>query len=158
MAIRFSADLDSKNFETKLRIFSSGLGGIFKELMKSVGEEIVADTRARTSFHSRTGRLFNAINFIPTDSGGVLTTRKTLSKPNVYYARLVEKGAYIKARKGKYLAFKIDGEWKRVPSVRVSPRPFMTPVFNEYFESDNGKGYRALQDALKKKMAEYLGE
>jgi hypothetical protein len=154
--IQFKADLDTKKFENQLRIFSSSLGGIFKELMATVGQEMVAETKARASFTNRTGRLFNAINFIPTDNGGVLTTRKTLTKPNVYYARFVEGGANIKAKKGKYLTFKINGEWKKVESVRTRPRPFMTPVFNEYWEGENTKGYRALQDALQKKMESYL--
>jgi hypothetical protein len=158
MGIRFETSFDSKSFENKLRIFSSSLGGIFKELMKSVGEEMVADAKGRTSFTNRTGKLFNAINFIPTDNGGVLTTRKNLNKPNVYYARFVEKGADIKAKKGKYLTFKINGEWKKVPSVKVRPRPFMTPVFDEYWEGQNAKGYQALADALQKKMNEFLGE
>jgi hypothetical protein len=156
--IKFSADLDSKNFENKLRIFSSSLGGIFKELMKSVGQEMVADTKSRAAFHNRTGKLFNAINFIATDNGGILTTRKTLSKPNVYYARFVEGGANIKAKKGKYLTFRINGEWKKVPSVNIRPRPFMKPVFDEYWEGENAKCYKALSDALQKKMSEYLGE
>jgi hypothetical protein len=154
--IKFEADIDSRNFENKLRLFASGLGGIFQEMMKTVGQEMVDETRARTTFTNRTGKLFNAINFIPTDDGGVLTTRKTLNKSNVFYARFVEKGADIKAKKGKYLTFKIDGEWKKVPSVKTRPRPFMTPVFDEYWESENGKGYRALADALQKKMKEYL--
>jgi hypothetical protein len=154
--VKFSADFDSKNIENKLRIFSSSLGGIFKELMKSVGQEMVADTKARASFTNRTGKLFNAITFIPTDNGGVLTTRKNLNKSNVYYARFVEGGADIKAKKGKYLTFKINGEWKKVPSVKVRPRPFMNPVFDEYWESDNGKGYKALSDSLQKKMVDYL--
>jgi hypothetical protein len=156
MAIKFKADLDTKKFENQLRIFSSSLGGIFKELMATVGKEMVADTKANTTFTNRTGKLFNAINFIATDNGGVLTTRKNLNKSNVYYARFVEKGADIKAKKGKYLTFKINGEWKKVPSVRVRPRPFMTPVFNEYWEGENAKGYRALQEALQKKMEDYL--
>jgi hypothetical protein len=157
MAIKFTADLDSKDLENKLRIFSSSLGGIFKELMAEVGKEMVADSKARATFTNRTGKLFNAINFIPTDNGGVLTTRKTLTKPNVFYARFVEGGADIKAKKGKYLTFKINGEWKKVPSVKTRPRPFMKPVFEEYFENENAKGYKVLQDALQKKMNEVLG-
>jgi hypothetical protein len=154
--IKFQADLNTKNFENKLRIFSSSLGGIFKDLMKSVGQEMVADTKARATFHNRTGKLFNAINFIPTENGGILTTRKTLTKPNVYYARFVEGGANIRAKKGKYLTFKINGEWKKVPSVNIRPKPFMKPVFEEYFGSESGKGYKALSDALQKKMEAYL--
>jgi hypothetical protein len=124
--------------------------------MAEVGKEMVADTKARASFTNRTGKLFNAINFIPTDNGGVLTTRKNLTKPNVYYARFVEGGADIKAKKGKYLTFKINGEWKKVPSVKIRPRPFMKPVFESYFENENDKGYKELSIALQKKMEEYL--
>jgi hypothetical protein len=158
MAVKFNADLNSKNFENKLKIFSSSLGGIFKELMKEVGNEIVAETKSRTTFTNRTGKLFNSINFIPTDTGGILTTRKTLNKSNVYYARFVESERNIKPKKGKYLTFKINGEWKKVPSVHVRGRPFMTPVFEDYFGSENGKGYQALAKALQKKMNEYLGD
>jgi hypothetical protein len=156
--IKFQADLNTKNFESKLRLFSSSLGNIFKELMATVGKEMVEETKGRTTFADGTGRLFNSINFIPTDTGGVLTTRKSLSKPNVYYARFVEKDRYIKPKKGKYLTFKINGEWKRVESVHTRGRPFMTPVFNEYWEGQNAKGYKALADSLHKKMNEYLGD
>jgi hypothetical protein len=154
--IKFEADLNSRNFENKLKILASSLGGIFKELMKSVGQEMVTETKARATFTNRTGRLFNAINFIPTDNGGVLTTRKTLNKSNVYYARFVEKAKNIKPKKGKYLTFKINGEWKKVESVQTRARPFMTPVFEEYWEGTNSKGYKALASALQKKMEEYL--
>jgi hypothetical protein len=125
--------------------------------MSSVGRDMVAETKSRTAFTNRTGKLFNAVNFIPTDNGGVLTTRKTLDKPNVYYARFVEKARTIKPKKGKYLTFKINGEWRKAESVQTRARPFMTPVFDEYWEGANSKGYKALADALKKKMEEYLG-
>jgi hypothetical protein len=154
--IKFKAELESKNFESKLRLFASSLGGIFKELMATVGKEMVEEVKSRASFTNRTGKLFNSINFIPTDDGGVLTTRKTLNKSNVWYARMVEKDRDIKAKKGKYLTFKINGEWKKVPSVHVKGRPFMTPVYAEYFEGENAKGYKALAEALRKKMESYL--
>jgi hypothetical protein len=157
MSVKFSVDINSKSFENKLKLFSSSLGGIFKELMASVGQEMVAETKSRTTFTNRTGRLFNSINFIPTETGGVLTTRKTLNKSNVWYARMVEKDRYIKPKKAKYLTFKINGEWKKVSSVHVRGRPFMTPVYNEYFgNGNNAKGYKALADALQKKMESYL--
>jgi hypothetical protein len=124
--------------------------------MATVGKEMVAESRGRATFHNRTGKLLNSINFIATNDGGVLTTRKNLNKSNVYYARFVEKGANIKAKKAKYLTFKINGEWKKVASVQTRPRPFMTPVFDEYWEGENSKGYRALSEALKQKMESYL--
>jgi hypothetical protein len=151
---KFKSEFSSKVFENKLRIFSSALGGILKELMQSVGKEMVTESRSRAP--NRTGKLLNAINFIATDEGGVLTTRKNLNKSNVYYARMVEKDRNIKPKKAKYLTFKIDGEWKKVSSVRVQGRPFMTPVYDEYFEGANSKGYRALADALQRKMENEL--
>jgi hypothetical protein len=156
MSVIFKSELDSKNFENKLRIFSSSLGGIFKELMKTVGQEMVADTKTRATFSNKTGKLFNSINFILTETGGVLTTRKTLNKSNVWYARMVEKDRNIKPKKAKYLTFKINGEWKKVSSVHIKGRPFMTPVYEDYFGSENGKGYKALAEALRKKMESYL--
>jgi hypothetical protein len=153
------AKLDSKHFENQLKVFSSGLGGIFKELLADVGKQMVDEVKSNASsaFTSRTGKLAHAVNFISFDEKvGVLTTRKTLNKANVYYARFVENGANIKAKKGKYLTFKVNGEWKKVESVRTRPRPFMTPVFNDYFESEGGKGYKLLADALERKMESYL--
>jgi hypothetical protein len=155
MPVKFQADFDSKNLENKLRIFSAGLGGIFKELMAEAGKEMVAGARARASFTNRTGRLSRNITFISTSSGGVFTTRKN-NKSNAFYSLFIEKGANIKPRKEKYLVFKIDGEWKKVKSVRLRPRPFMGPVFDEYWEGENAKGYKALADALRKKMEEAL--
>jgi hypothetical protein len=153
--IKFSADLNSKNFENKLKILSSGLGGIFKELMKSVGEKMI--TEAKGLAPSRTGKLRNNINFlINHDTEFVFTTRKSLKKSNVFYSRIVEKDRFIKPKKGKYLVFKINGEWKKVSSVKVKGQPFMTPVYNDYWEGNNSKGYQELASALEKKMREYI--
>jgi hypothetical protein len=156
MAVKFEAEISSKKLESELRLFSSSLGGIFKELMAEVGKDMVADARSRATFHNRTGKLFNSINFIATDDGGILTTRKSLKKSNVWYARFVEGGADIKAKKGKYLTFKINDKWVKVPSVKIRPKPFMVPVYDEYWEGANSKGYVALKDALSRKLEEYL--
>jgi hypothetical protein len=153
---KIQTELETDNFEGKLRMFASSLGGILKELMKAVGKEMVTETKSRTAFANRTGKLFNSINFIATNDGGVLTTRKTLNKTNVFYARFVEKDRTIRPKKAKYLTFKINGQWKKVSSVRVTGRPFMTPVFDEYWEDGKSKGYQALAAALKKKMEDYL--
>jgi hypothetical protein len=161
MPVIFDAGLRSKEFEGKLRIFSSSLGGIFKELMAATGREMVAEARSRAgaAFTSRTGNLLRHIKFIVTDTGGVLTTRDSLKKykSSAYYSLFVEKGANIKPRNKKYLRFKINGEWKRVESVKLKPRPFMGPVFDEYWDGEHSKGYRALADALRRKLNEELG-
>jgi hypothetical protein len=164
MMVKFEADLNSRRFEEALKLFSSNLGGIFKQLMTEVGREMAADAKSRAAgaFTSRTGNLIRQIKFFPTDTGGVLTTRKSLAKTmkarGAFYASFVERGTESTAKKGKYLVFKIDGEWKKVPSVKTRPRPFMRPVYDEYWAGSNPKGYKLLAEALWKKMNEYLGE
>ena len=150
------AQLNSKDFENKLHIFSSGLGDIYNELLSAVGQEMSSDakSRASTAFNNRTGKLGNSINFILKNNQGLLTTRKSLNKSNIWYAKFIEYGANINTKKKDYLIFKINGEWKKVKSVRVRPRPFMIPVWNEYWEGDSAKGFKALANALERKMNE----
>ena len=153
-----SADLNSKQFEERLRIFSSGLGNIYNELIKSVGEEMTAKARSNAmgAFTSRTGKLLNSIKFLVNKDVAALTTRKNLTKGGVYYAKMVEYGADIKPKRKEYLKFKIDGEWKSVKSVKTRARPFFTPVREEYFNGEEGKIYKAVAAALEKRMNEEL--
>jgi hypothetical protein len=148
--------MNSKNLENKLRIFSSGLGNIFNELLKTVGDKMTDEAKSRAPV--RTGKLRNAIKFLllKDGSGGVLTTRKTLNKSNVWCARMVESGANIKPKKGKYITFKINGEWKKVASVQTKPHPFGKEVFNEYWDGTNSNGYQELSKSLERKIKEEL--
>jgi hypothetical protein len=172
--IKFEANINSNRFENNLRLFAAMLIGTeqLKEFMTPIGQDMVAEARSRVP--QKTGNLFKHIKFIPTDTGGALTTRNSLAKSykarGVKYAAPVESGADIKAtgkrrnhgeRKQiqnnlKYLVFKIDGEWKKVPSVQTRPRPFLRPVFEEFWFGPNPRGYKALSDALIKKADEAL--
>jgi hypothetical protein len=160
MSVKFAIDLEVERFEKGLRAFAAMLIGSeeLKELMKPIGKEMVSEARSRagSAFTGRSGKLFGSINFISTENGGVFTTRKNLNRSNTYYSLFIEKGADIKPRKKKYLVFKIDREWKKVESARLKPRPFMGPVFNEYWEGQGAKGYKMLADVLKKKAEDYL--
>jgi hypothetical protein len=149
----FDVTYDDNHLANKLKIFSSGLGNVFNELMESVGDKMVSE--AKSNAPVRTGKLKNAINFQRTnDSAWALTTRKNKLKKNIYYARFVEGGADIKPRKTKYLTFKINGAWRRVEHVRLRKQPFMENVYNEYFGSESSKGYKELANALEKRMNE----
>ena len=152
------AELNSKQLEERLRVFASGLGDSYNELIKSVGEEMTSKARsnAMSAFTSRSGSLLNSIKFIVNKDISALTTRKNLTKGGVYYAKMVEYGANITAKRKEYLTFKIDGEWKKVKSVRVMARPFFMQVREEYL-TDDGKVYKSLADALNKKIEEELG-
>jgi len=102
---------------------------------------------ATTAFSSRTGRLWDAIEFLRYD--GALTTRRRLGSANVWYANPLESGSQVRARRKKYLMFKINGEWKKVKKTNPRPpRPFMHPVFDKYFGGDRSTGYRELSAAL----------
>jgi hypothetical protein len=158
--MELNASIDTSQLENKLRIFSSGLGNIFNELLNEVGKEMTAEAKSNASgaFNNRTGNLQKSIKFLfdKKNNLGALTTRKNLHKSNVWYSNIVEHGANINIKNKDYLMFKIDGEWKKVKSVNVRPRPFMKPVWEDYFGSNSSKGYTALAAALEKKMNEEL--
>jgi hypothetical protein len=157
MSVIFNADGFS-DFAKELKTFASIFPNTVKELIKPIGKAMVTEARGRAAFTSRTGNLLRHIKFIPTDKGGLLTTRDSLKKyrSDAYYSLFIEKGANIKPKNKKYLTFKINGEWKKVSAARIRPRPFMGPVFDEYWEGENSKGYKEFADALQKKMKEYL--
>jgi hypothetical protein len=160
MPVKFEADLDSKNLESKLRILFSGLGDINKELLSEAGKLMAEDAKAKAggAFISRTGKLLNSIKSIPIENGIALTTRNSINKKNVFYANMVEGGIRSKPKRKKYLMFKINGEWKKAASVKTRPRPFMRPVFDEYWAEGGGsKGYKIFAEALKNKIEKELG-
>jgi hypothetical protein len=166
MSTFLSVDGLDKHFENKLRLMASGFGGLMKELFKEVGKDMTAEAKgmAQSAFNSRSGKLLRAIKFIPTDNGGVFTTKTSLNEPlnkaKTFYASFIERGTVVrKPRNKKYLVFKIDGQWKKVPSVSaMRSRPFMQPVADEYFGDDNAKGYRKIAAALEKMADKELGK
>jgi len=154
-----TARLDTNSFENKLRIFSSGLGNIFQDLLKTVGDKMTGEAKIKAPVN--TGKLKNNIKFLLNKKDiieSVFTTRKSMNKSNVWYSNIREHGANITAKKSDYLMFKIDGEWKKVKSVKTPAQPFMKPVFNDYFGSDSSKGYQELASALLRKMNEDLSQ
>jgi hypothetical protein len=144
------AEINTEELERKLSVLSSGLGNILNELLKSVGDEMSNEAKGRSPV--RTGRLRNSIKFLISKNIGALTTRKSLKKSNIWYARMVESDRNITPKKGEYLCFKINGEFKKVKSVKVRGQPFMYPVWEDYFGSDSSKGMQKLQEALMKKI------
>ena len=144
-----SASLDTEKFAEKLKIFSSGLGYLFNDLLKEVGDKMTIEARAAAP--RRTGRLAGSIGFLLPrgENLSALTTRKSMTRGNVRYANPVEHGSTVEAKNREYLMFKIDGEWKKVKKTNPRPpRPFMHPVFDKYFGGDRSTGYRELSAAL----------
>ena len=50
---------------------------------------------------------------------------------NVFYGEVNELGMTIRPKKGKYLKFQIQGQWKTVKEVIIPPRPFIRPAVEE---------------------------
>jgi len=162
-----NAVLDTNNFAEKIKIFSSGLGNIFQDLLKTVGDKMTAEARANAPVN--TGNLKKNIKFLINKKDiieSALTTKKSLNKSNVWYSNIREHGANIeytgksknhinnpnKIKNGEYLMFKINGEWKKVKSVKTPAQPFAKNVFNDYFGSDTSKGYEEIANALLEKI------
>jgi len=148
-----NTDFNDNGLSEKLKILTSGLGNIFNELLKEVGQQITEESKQ--SAPVKTGKLKKSINFILFDkTQAALTTKKSLKKRNVWYSNIREHGAFIQAKNKEYLTFKINGEWKKVKSVRTPAQPYAKPVWEEYFGSENSKGYSMLAQALLRKVEE----
>lgn len=149
------AFIDTNSFEEKLKIFASGLGGIYKELLNEVGKQMTDE--AKLNAPQDTGKLIKSINFLFFDeNSAALTTKRKINKSNVWYSNIREHGAFIQAKKSDYLMFKIDGEWKKVKSVKTPAQPFAKPVWEDYFGNNSSKGYTALAEALQRKMEQEI--
>ena len=149
---------DLKSFEDKLKVFTSGLGNIFEELISKVGEKMVEEAASNAPVN--TGKLKRNIKFLIPRGNDIVfafTTKKNLGNSNVWYSNIREHGANIQAKKAEYLTFKVNGEWKKVKSVRTRAQPYMKPVWNSYFGNDSSRGYQELANALSDKMKEEIG-
>lgn len=108
-------------------------------------------------FKKRTGRLQKSINYWAFDDwSGAITTKQKTKRNSGWYASFLENGTMIRAKEDKYLTFKVNGEWKKVKSVAVSPRPFMKPVFDSYFDGGGSKAKKLMDEKLQQEMEKLL--
>ena len=120
---------DSKKFESKLAIFSAGLGSFYASLMRDVGDRIADEARSRAP--SDTGKLRDSIRFLMRGRFAALTTREKLGANTVPYAWAVHNN-------------------------RFNAQPFALPVWRGWWGGRNSRGHRALAEALQRKMNEEL--
>lgn len=107
----------------------------------------VEDTRDRArdiaSRHDRTGRFSGSIqrsDIVGTSDGFEATIGSALSS-----ARAKEKGAFIQARRGRYLVFDAGQGVRKVENVRLRPQPAVTPAG------------RAFSEPMTRRLQEQLG-
>lgn len=88
--------------------------------------DALEDARQVAGRNSRTGRFAQSLTIsetVHTATG----LEASIGSP-MRSAKAKEKGAFIQAKRGKYLTFKIDGQFKKVESVRLAPRPVVAPA------------------------------
>lgn len=61
-------------------------------------------------------------------------THAVIAAPR-HIAEILEKGGTIYARKHKYLTFKVNGEWKKMRSVKIPARHWFTEAMEGFEES-----------------------
>jgi hypothetical protein len=161
-------DFETKEFEQQINALQTNMPKIAKKMMTAalVGARGYAKKIAKNRFHkadytSRNkppGQLLRAINYWSFDDwSGALTTRKSAKTNNCFYASILEDGKTIVPKKGKYLFFKINGQFRKVPSVTIPPRPFMRPAFDSFFIKSGGSKARKIMDKrLQKEMDRIL--
>lgn len=70
-----------------------------------------------------------------------------------FYSKFLEFGANITAKNGKYLTFKVNGEWKKVESVSLPAKPFLGPAVKEVWNSAEAK--KIQEQVLQKVLDSY---
>jgi len=146
--IEYSAD--TLPFERKIKELAELLPFLFKDILEPVGKQ--AEQQAKSDAPVKTGRLRKAIKFSFSDNNMTarLSTMKS-GRPNVPYAGIIENGGSGGASgNGELLAFKINGEWKKVAKTNgFQSNPFMRVAWNDNIGEDNGAGL-LLQEILKR--------
>lgn len=93
-------------------------------------ERAVDDARdlaqRNASAHSRTGKFERSIERTETAREGDRLEAR-IGSPLVS-AKAKEKGAFIQAKRGPYLVFRVPGGVRKVESVRLAPQPAVTPA------------------------------
>lgn len=123
----------------------------------------LAIKKAKQNFTSRFSTKPQNKYVLQGDLKKLSTNFKTMKNPNVkggtqiknlsYYAKFLEFSAEIHAKKGKYLTFKINGEWKKVESVSLPAKPFLGPAVKEVWNSAEAK--RVQEQVLQKALDAY---
>lgn len=104
------------------------------------------DARAEASKHDRTGKFSASIvSSPPVDTGDGYEA--SIGSP-LSSAKAKEKGAYITAKRGKYLVFDAGQGVRKVQAVRLRPQPAVTPA---------GRRFSAPDGAMARRLREQLG-
>jgi hypothetical protein len=172
----FEIKIDTKPFEEKIKKLKDDMPKIAKKLMTFVFQKMRIDIRKniRSNFKRRKGWLLSDVNFWSfNDFSGAIFTRNS-KRQGVLYASVLENGATITPKNGKYLVFytgkakskkkknvELEEGKARVPLAKVSsitipPRPFFKPVVNDFWGGGGFKANQMMDQGLQKEINKYI--
>jgi hypothetical protein len=144
-----NVEFNTNDFDKKIKEVKDKIPKIAKKMLSAALGKAKTDTKrkVRSLFSGGTGKLNKSINVKAFDDwSGALSTRKKSRQDSGWYANFLEKGATRTAKEGKYLTFMIDGQWKKVHSTTIPPKPFLRPTFDSYFVDNGGEKARKIMD------------
>jgi phage gpG-like protein len=122
VAMRVSGPLFAKDpYDRPTR---KGLAAAGRHLVRVVRERKLSGQ----VLHERSGKLKRSLRTRTTAAGDVY---QVVVGSSLIYAGVHERGATIRARRGRYLHFVIDGEHKQVEQVVIPARPWLGPTGDE---------------------------
>jgi hypothetical protein len=162
--MRISITADTKEFEKKIASFKNDMPKIAKKLMAYVFTKMRQDIRKglKANFKRRKGWLLRSITYYAfNDFSGSIFSRNSKKQP-VKYASVLENGAIITPKKGKYLYIYGGKNDKgktilyKKERVTIPPRPVWGPVANDYWGGGGFKAARLMDEGLQKEINKHI--
>ena len=135
-------EIDAKDVQSKLEGTTLNFWTISKKLMNAVNKPLIK--QAKANFRSNFNPKNHSLKY--TQNGNIKPTLSSFRYENsknekmvsyvknrAYSAAFGEAGADITPKNGKYLIFKVNGEFKRVEHVVLQPKPFIKPAVDEFW-------------------------
>jgi len=154
MFSKYKIDIDSDRFFKDLDLAKKDMNKIARRMMARVSQAIKKDVKDKNLkgglLKKREGLLLKSLKY-KTKADFTATIAS-----NTAYSSVHEKGMTILPKNGKYLAFQINGEWKRAKQIEVPQRQFLWPVIDQYFTSN--KAEKLMDETLQSALDELFKE
>jgi hypothetical protein len=156
--------VDTGDFEKKIKYLEKDMPKIAKKLMAYVFNKMRRDIRAniKSNFQRHKGWLLSGISYFAFNDFSGAIFSKNSKKQGVQYASVLEDGAVITPKNGKYLYFYkgVDDKGKKIliktKSATITPKPFFGPVVNDYWGNGGFKASSLMNEGLQKEINKYI--
>lgn len=137
-----SLESDFKDVYEELEVLGKQGKNITRYVLRNIGNK--TKTTVKKSYnvylHKGTGNLYRSITAkLSKRKDLVVVSANTKNDNRVRYGYVNAAGTEIKAKKGKYLTFKIEDKWIKRRSVKIPSRNFVEEPANNYLRSSNMK-------------------